>query len=80
MIHIETDRFELSARSGVFSLRAPLLGEVCWSENGWERESPAAAIQREQRRIENGRQNLRDVLGLDIVDGQIVRVGEQVAA
>lgn len=70
MIHIETDRFELSTRSGVFSLRAPLLGEIWRSDEGWGRESPAAAIQREQRRLEEGRQNLKDVLGLVIVDGR----------
>lgn len=77
MIHIETDRFELRTCAGAFSLRAPLLGEVCWSENGWERESPAVAIQRRQRYIEENRQHLRDVLGPDIADGQLVLVGEQ---
>lgn len=68
MIHIETNRFELSTRSGVFSLRAPLLGEVCWSDNGWERESPAAAAQREQRWQEkcgeSNRQLVKDILGV----------------
>ena len=70
MIHIETDRFELSTRAGVFSLRAPLLGEVCWSDGGWERESPAATAQRKQewqeKYGESNRQLVKDVLGIDL--------------
>ena len=80
MIHIETDRFLLSSRYGLFSIQAPLLGEVWWSDEGWGRTSPAAAAQQRQAYIERNRQTLKDVLGLDIADMQIVREGEQVVA